>query len=167
MGLFPNPHLDSALERHRVETYAACLKASGHNVSLEENVQIKKWEKLVANMLWNPISALTRQNMGVPFFESSEEAEALGKALMLDVIAVARKSGVPLDDSQADKVLAFTRSQGSFQPSMLHDLKAGIPLELDVIVGAPMRKARELGMEVPSLRAVYVLVTALNGALTK
>lgn len=116
--------------------------------------------------LWNPVSALTQQNMGVPFFDSSEESEAFGKALMLDVIAIARKSGVPLDDSLADKYLAFTKSAGSFQPSMLHDLNAGIPLEIDVIVGAPMRKARQLKMEVPSLRAVFALVSALNGKLT-
>lgn len=85
---------------------------------------------------------------------------------MLDVIAVARKSGVPLDDSIADKYIALTKTLGSFQPSMLHDLKAGYPLEIDVIIGEPMRKARQLGMEVPSLRAVYALISALNGRLT-
>jgi ketopantoate reductase len=166
LGLFPNSQLDAALEQNRAETYAALLKESGHSVSLKENIQIAKWEKVICNILWNPISALTKQNMGVPFFQSSEEAEALGKALMLDVIAVGRESGVPLDDSLADKYIAFTKSLGSFEPSMLHDLKAGIPLELDVIIGTPMRKARQLGMEVPSLTAVYVLVTALNGGLT-
>lgn len=166
MGLFPNSEIDAALERSRAETFAALLKEGGLSVSLEENIQIRKWEKVVCNILWNPISAITQQNMGVPFLESSEEAEAFGKALMLDVIAVARKSGVPLDDSLADKYLAFTKSLGSFQPSMLHDLKAGMPLEIDVIIGAPMQKARQLGMEVPSLRAVYALVSALNGKLT-
>jgi ketopantoate reductase len=84
---------------------------------------------------------------------------------MLDVIAVGRRSGVPLDDSLADKYIAFTKSLGSFEPSMLRDLHTRTPLEIDVIIGTPMKKARELGMEVPSLRAVYALVTALNRGL--
>lgn len=150
------------MERNRVETYATCLQEGGLSVSLEENIQIRKWEKVICNIFWNPISVITQQNMGVPFFESSEESEAFGKALMLDVIAVGRNSGVPLDDSLADKYIAFTKSLGSFQPSMLHDFKAGIPLELDVIIGAPMRKAIQLGMDVPTLRTVYVLVSAIN-----
>lgn len=146
---------------------ATLLKDGGASVAVRENIQIAKWEKLVCNIFWNPISALTKVNMGVPFFNSSEEAEIFGKALMLDVIAVGRKSGVPLDDSLADKYIAFTKSLGSFQPSMLYDLKAGVPLEVDVIVGAPMRMARKLGVDVPSLRAVYALVCALNGNSTK
>lgn len=161
MGLFPNPHLDAALEQNRADTYAALLREGGLSISVEANIQIRKWEKVICNILWNPISALTKLNMGTSFFESSEESEAFGKALMLDVIAVGRRSGVPLDDSLADKYVALTKSLGSMQPSMLHDLKMGIPLEIDAIVGAPMQKARELGMEVPSLRAVYVLIKAL------
>jgi ketopantoate reductase len=162
LGLFPNSRLDKELEQNRMELYTAILKDGGHSVSLEKNIQIRKWEKVVCNILWNPISALTRQNMGVNFFESSNEAESFGKALMLDVIAVARASGVPLDDKLADKYIAFTKSLGSFQPSMLHDLNGGIPLEIDVIIGAPMKMAIQLGMEVPSLRAVYALISALN-----
>lgn len=165
LGLFPNSQLDVALEQSRVETYFSLLKEGGLSVALQDNIQIMKWEKVVCNILWNPLAAITRQNMGPAFFESSGEAEAFGKALILDVVAVGRKAGVPLDDSLADKYIAFTKRLGSFQPSMLHDLKAGIPLEIDVIVGTAMRKARELGVDAPTLRAVYALVTIVNNSL--
>lgn len=164
--MFPNPLVDAALEQSRVETYLALLKEGGLSVKLEENIQIMKWEKVVCNILWNPLSAITGQNMGPEFFESSEEATDFGRALILDVVAVGRKAGVPLDDSLADKYINFTKSLGSFQPSMLHDLKAGIPLEIDVIVGTAMRKARQLGVDAPTLRAVYSLVTIVNQGLT-
>lgn len=162
LGLFPNPTVDAAVEREIVETYAGLLKGAGHSVSLEENIQIKKWEKLVCNILWNPISVITGKNMGISFLTSSEEVEDFGRALIHDIVAIGRRCGVPLEDSLADKYIAFTKSLGSFEPSMLHDFNAGIPLEIDVIVGSPMRKARALGMEVPTLRAVYVLVCAIN-----
>jgi len=167
LGLFPNPQLDVSLEQQRVETYASLLRLGGNSVSLESNMQIKKWEKVVGNIFWNPVSAIIQQNMGVAFLNSSKEAERFSKALMLDVIAVGRRAGVPLDDSLAEKYIEFTRSMGSVEPSMLYDLKAGLPLEIDVIVGTPMRKAREFGMEVPTLSAVYALVMAVNGALVQ
>jgi 2-dehydropantoate 2-reductase len=162
LGLFTNPQIDASLEQQRVERYASLLRAGGTSVSLEPNVQVKKWEKVVGNIFWNPVSAIIRQNMGVDFLSSSEEAEQFGKALMLDVIAVGRRAGVPLDDSIAQKYIDFTRSMGSVEPSMLYDLKAGLPLEVDVIVGTPMRKAREFGMEVPTLTAIYALIMAVN-----
>jgi 2-dehydropantoate 2-reductase len=165
LGLFPNPKIDAPLEQRRAETFASLLKLGGNSVSLVSNVQVKKWEKVIGNIFWNPVSAIIRQNMGNVFLDSSSEAERFGKALMLDVIAVGRRAGVPLDDSIADKYIAFTRSMGSVEPSMLYDLKAGFPLEVDVIVGTPMRKAREFGMEVPTLTAVYALVMAVNGGL--
>jgi ATP-dependent metalloprotease len=146
-----------------MQTYVDILKEGGHSVSLEANIQIKKWEKLICNVLWNPVSAITQCNMGSSFFETSEEAEAFGKALICDLVAVGRRSGVPLKDSLADHYIAFTKGLGTFEPSMLHDFKVGIPLEIDAIIGAPMRKAREFGVDVPTLRAVYTLISAVNG----
>jgi 2-dehydropantoate 2-reductase len=165
LGIFPNPKLSASLEQQRVELYTSLLKLGGMSVSLESNVQIKKWEKIIGNIFWNPVSAIIRQNMGVDFLNSSKEAERFGKALMLDVIAVGLRAGVPLDDSIAEKYIEFTRSMGSVEPSMLYDLKAGLQLEVDVIVGTPMQKAREFGLEVPTLTAVYALVMAVNRGL--
>jgi 2-dehydropantoate 2-reductase len=165
LGLFPNPQVDALLEQQRVETYAALLRLGGTSISLAPNVQIQKWEKVIGNIFWNPVSAIIRQKMGVDFLNSSTEAERFGKALMLDVIAVGNRAGVPLDESIADNYIEFTRNMGNVEPSMLYDLKAGLPLEIDVIVGTPMRKAREFGMEVPTLSAVYALVMAVQSGL--
>jgi 2-dehydropantoate 2-reductase len=167
LGLFHNPQLDASSEQERVETYTSLLRAGGNNVSLESNIQIKRWEKVVGNVLWNPVSVITRQNMGIAFFDSSPEAERFGKALMLDVIAIGRRAGIPLDESLAGTYIEFTRSLGSVEPSMLYDLRAGLPLEIDVIVGTLMRKAREFEMEVPTLSAVYALVMAVNVGLVQ
>jgi len=49
--------------------------------------------------------------------------------------------------------------------SMQTDAKEGRPLEVDVILGYPMKKARELGVEVPVLSMVYALTMAVNGRL--
>ena len=49
--------------------------------------------------------------------------------------------------------------------STYRDMRAGRPLELDVIIGTPMRKAREFGMDVPVLSTVYALTTAIDRRL--
>jgi ketopantoate reductase len=50
---------------------------------------------------------------------------------------------------------------------MYVDAKEGRRLEIDVILGYPMRKAREFGMDVPTLASLYALLKAVDGRLGK
>jgi 2-dehydropantoate 2-reductase len=130
------------------------------------DILINKWEKLTCNVFWNITSVITRQNMGPKFLDFTKpEAVDFTRQLMHEVISVGRARGVDLEDGEAvlDRHVQFTRDMGDFKPSMLIDFENGVPLELDVIVGSVMKWAQELKLEVPTLRAVYVLVCAISG----
>ena len=81
---------------------------------------------------------------------------------MREVIDVGRACGVPLEytliDALIDKILAM-RGIGS---SMQTDCKDGRPLEVDVILGFPAHKAKELGMDTPMLEMIHALVRAVD-----
>ncbi|PPJ52163.1 hypothetical protein CBER1_10029 [Cercospora berteroae] len=166
IGIFPNPSLDSKLEQTRLQTFADLLKQGGTNITIESDIQIARWEKVVWNVAWNPLTALT----GLPvqtWLETSAEARTFTKQLMEDVIAVGRKLDVPLKDGLADELIARVMAMKPLiYSSMYQDAQSGRPLEMDVIVGFPMRKANEFGMEVSALRAIFALTNAVNARLT-
>ncbi|USW52534.1 Putative ketopantoate reductase ApbA/PanE, 6-phosphogluconate dehydrogenase-like domain superfamily [Septoria linicola] len=167
IGLFPNKSIDQTIEQKRLTTFSELLTNGGTKFSVEEDVQVKRWEKVVWNAAWNPLTTIT----GLPvqaWLKSSPEAEALTRQLMEDVITVGRRLGVPLKDGLAAELLAkVVAMQSPIFSSMYQDAQAGRPLETDVIVGFPMRKANELGLDVPGLRAIYALTTAVNARLTE
>lgn len=60
--------------------------------------------------------------------------------------------------ANAEKILKSTERNTSGKPSMLLDWEAGRPLELEVIIGNPIRIARRKGLEMPRLQSLYALL---------
>lgn len=85
---------------------------------------------------------------------------------MREVIDVAQKCGVPLEYSLIDTLINKILAMPGIVSSMQTDAKDGRPLEVDVILGTPFKKAKEFGMDVPTLTAVYTLITAVNHRLS-
>ncbi|KAK4541327.1 hypothetical protein LTR36_008085 [Oleoguttula mirabilis] len=164
MGLFPNPNVDHKLEKAKLDAFAAFLTKGNTVFQVEDNIQIKRWEKVVWNAAWNPLTTLTDVDTQT-WLKSSPEATPMTKRLMREVIDVAKRCDVPigydLADSLVDKILAMP----GIYSSMHTDAKGGRPLEVEVILGYPMKKAREFEMDVPVLSAVYAMTMAVNGRL--
>ncbi|KAI5196861.1 mandelate racemase/muconate lactonizing enzyme family protein [Aureobasidium subglaciale] len=142
MGLFPNTSIDKTLEQRRLDTFANVLTTGNTIFQVESDIQIKRWEKVTWNAAWNSITTLTDVNTQ-DWLKSTPEAMAITKRLMHEVIDVANRCNVPLKheltDQLVDKILAMP---GIFS-SMHTDMKEGRPLEVDVILGYPVRMARE------------------------
>jgi 2-dehydropantoate 2-reductase len=151
MGLYPNSSLDPKLERQRLADFATLFKNGGTNYELKENVQIDKWEKCVWNAAWNPLTALTQVDT-TTWLHSSPEAMTLTKQLMREMIIVAQKCHVPLKlelaEELVDKVLNVV---GATYSSMYVDMREGRAMEVEVILGTAVKKAREFGIDVPVL----------------
>ena len=62
IGLFPNPGSSPEQEQGRLEHFAAMMRQGGTNISIEKNVQAKRWEKVVWNAAWNSIGELQQSN---------------------------------------------------------------------------------------------------------
>lgn len=163
IGLFPNPSLPVDLEKGRLQQFADIMLQGGTNISLEENVQLKRWEKVVWNAAWNSITTLT--GVDTQKWLSKPEAVDMTKRLMLEVISVGRKCGVPLKDDLVEVLMGRIMALPGIFSSMYVDSKEGRKLEIDVILGTPMKKAREFGMDVPTLATTYALLQAVDSRL--
>ena len=166
MGLFPNTNVPQDLEKSRLNTFATLLKTGGTKFTVEENIQIKRWEKVTWNAAWNAITTLTDVNTQ-DWLASSPQAMVITKRLMHEVIDVADRCNVPLKHNLADALVDKILGMPGIYSSMHTDMKEGRPLEVDVILGYPIQKATEFGMDVPVLSTIYALTTAVNGRLSR
>jgi 2-dehydropantoate 2-reductase len=152
------------VEKSRLDGFTALLKEGGTVFEVEENIQIRRWEKVVWNVAWNSITSLTMVDTQT-WLKSSPGAIPMTRQLMSEVIEVARKAGVPLKDGLVDEMIVKILALPEVITSMQKDVKAKNPLEIDVILGVPVRKARELGVPIPTLEVIYTLVAAVNYGL--
>jgi 2-dehydropantoate 2-reductase len=164
IGLFTNPNVDIEIEQQRLETFAELFRNGKTTFQILENIQTRRWEKVVWNVAWNSITALTMLD-SQSFLRSSQDAEPFTRRLMQEVINVARACAVPLQDSLVDELMIKINSMPGIISSMQTDCKCGRPLEIGVILGFPVRKSRELGISAPLLETLYVILRAVDSRL--
>ena len=144
----------------RVRRLANALSAGGLKTSVRSNIRVDIWVKVQGNAAFNPISALTGATLqGLLRFPPARE---LARAAMEEVVAVAAALGVKTTVS-VDRRLAGADKVGGHKTSMLQDLEAGRPLEIDPIVGAVMELGDRVGVRTPNLRALYACTKLLEG----
>lgn len=165
IGLFPNSKLDSSVEQKKLDTFVSLLTEGQTVFQVVENVQIQRWEKVVWNAAWNSITTLTMLDTQ-SWLDSSDSAMPLTKKLMSEVIEVAQKCGVPLEYELIDRLLDKILAMPGIGSSMQTDCKNGKPLELDVILGTPVRRGREHKVNIPILETIYSLLLGVNRRLT-
>ncbi|KAI0424771.1 2-dehydropantoate 2-reductase [Xylaria sp. FL1042] len=161
IGLFPNSSVKESLEKERLDVFASLL-AQGRTVfTVVPNIQVQRWEKVVWNAAWNSLTTLTMLDTH-SWLNSSPGAMPLTRRLMHEVIDVARKCDVPLEHSLADRLIEKILGMHSIGSSMQVDAKNERPMEVEIILGYPVRKGRELGINIPILETIYVILTGMN-----
>jgi 2-dehydropantoate 2-reductase len=122
----------------RVQQLAALLAQAGFETVVSDQIQKDIWFKLWGNMTVNPISALTGATTDL--IMNDELVRGFISAVMLEAKAIGARIGIPMDQQPEDRH-AVTRKLGAFKTSMLQDVEAGKPVELDALVTV----VRELG----------------------
>jgi 2-dehydropantoate 2-reductase len=125
-------------ETPRVQALAALLQRAGLNATVSPQIQKDIWYKLWGNMTVNPVSALTGAT--TDRILGDELVRGFISAVMLEAKAIGERIGIPIDQLPADRH-AVTLKLGAFKTSMLQDVEARKPVELDALVSV----VRELG----------------------
>jgi len=140
----------------RVEEAAALIAASGLRAEAFEDLRPAQWSKLIFNATVNSVAALT----GLPhdFHFADGDLGELVHALVDEGKAVAAAAGVALREDPWEMNVHATRRGAAHYPSMLEDVEAGRPTEIELITGALVREAQRAGVPVPLHTALYRLV---------
>ena len=85
------------------------------------------------------------------------------RRLMSEAIDVAKASGVPgIEYDLIDELLTRINSMPGIYASMFHDSVNSRAMEVEVILGTPVRKGRELGVSTPTLDILYALLKGVD-----
>ena len=128
----------SGKQTPRVQQLAALLEKAGFEAPISSQIQTDIWFKLWGNMTVNPISALTGATTDL--IMNDELVRGFISAVMLEAKDIGARIGITLAQQPEDRH-AVTRKLGAFKTSMLQDVEAGKPVELDALVTV----VRELG----------------------
>jgi 2-dehydropantoate 2-reductase len=136
----------------RCRRIAEALIASGLRCPITTHIRQEIWVKVLGNASLNPVSALTRATLIQMVRDPG--VRSLIRSIMLEVEAVSSKLGMQLPVS-IDQRIAGAEKVGEHKTSMLQDLEAGRPMELEAIVGAVVELGEKLGVPMPYARTIY------------
>jgi 2-dehydropantoate 2-reductase len=138
----------------RVSALAGRLESAGFDTTVSKRIQADVWYKLWGNMTMNPMSALTGATCDRLLDDPLLDRFTL--AIMAEAAAIGEKIGCPIRQSGEERN-AVTRKLGAFKTSMLQDVEAGKPLEIDALLTAVSEIGGRVGVATPSTDALLGL----------
>jgi len=139
-----------------IETFHKVYDATKSTAIIVENLKYRRWCKLVYNATYNTTAALTGLDTGR--LAVADLRYKLVLPAMKEVRAIAEKElGEKLPEGIEDYML-HSDEDTFFSPSMLQDVRKGNPIELEVILGNPLRIAQKIGVDAPVLTTIYKLL---------
>ena len=141
-------------ESERVQTLAALLRGAGFDTTVSADVRRDLWYKLWGNMTMNPITAITGAT--VDRVLDDPLTRHFCSAAMAEAAAVGAKIGCAIEQSPEDRH-RITRKLGAFKTSMLQDVEAGRPIELDALVSVVREIAQRVNVATPFIDALLGL----------
>ena len=146
-------------DSQRCKLISAAFAAGGLRAPVEAQLRDQIWLKLVGNVAFNPITALTGATLGE--LGTLPEMRELLRAVFSECAAVAGKLGITFPVS-LERRLEAGLAVGDHKTSMLQDLEAGKRLELECMTGAVIELAAHLNVDVPHTQAVYACAKLLD-----
>jgi len=142
----------------RSRQIAEALIAAGLRCPVTTRIRQEIWVKILGNVAFNPISALT----GATLVQMARDPDvnALVRRIMEETIAVGAKLGLDVPIT-IDQRIAGAEKVGEHKTSMLQDLEAGRPIELEAVLGAVVELGERLNVPMPHTRAVYACTKLL------
>jgi 2-dehydropantoate 2-reductase len=137
-----------------IESVVQALRDGGINAQASSNIRRDVWTKLWGNMTMNPLSALTRR--GTSTMLANADVRELCIRMMEEMQLCARRLDLAVAITPEERI-GVTQRLGDFKTSMLADIEAGRPLEIDPQLGAVVEIAQLLEVPTPFLRAVLGL----------
>ena len=143
----------------RTKALSEVLIGAGFRCPVSVRFRHEIWVKLLGNVAFNPISALTGGTLEE--IVRHPDTSRLVRELMQETETLAGKLGIELPIS-IDQRMAGAEKVGAHKTSMLQDFEAGRPMELEAVVGAVVELGEKLGVSMPSTRAVYACARLLD-----
>src|SRR5687767_12365717 len=141
----------------RTKRIADALAAAGFEIMVSNAIEKEFWVKLLGNVSFNPVSALTVST--ADRLIENQEVKSYMVEIMREVLAIGRAVGVDANIDPEARI-DMARALGPFKTSMLQDLEAGKRLEIDGLLAGTLEIARKAGVRAPFTESLFGLIRA-------
>jgi 2-dehydropantoate 2-reductase len=141
----------------RTKRISEAFTGAGFEVVVSESIEKDFWVKLLGNVSFNPVSALTVTTADQLI--QNQEVKAYMVEIMREVLAIGRAVGVDANIDPEARI-DMARALGRFKTSMHQDLEAGKALEIDGLLAGTLEIARKAGVRAPFTESLYGLIRA-------
>ncbi|MEI7601435.1 MAG: 2-dehydropantoate 2-reductase [Aestuariivirga sp.] len=138
----------------RVQILSRLLTSAGVKSPVKPNLRNEIWLKLWGNLSFNPVSVLTQGTL--VDLATDPGTRRVIRTMMEEARAVGEALGVSFA-VDADERMDMAAKVGAHRTSMLQDVEAGRPTELDALLGVVIELGRIVQISTPSLQLVYDL----------
>ncbi|ODV57844.1 ketopantoate reductase family protein [Ascoidea rubescens DSM 1968] len=155
ISYFYNKNIPLQIQNLKTNHFISIYSNEKNDVNYFPDAQYYRYRKLVYNASLNTVCALTGVDTGrLEFFGGLDK---ISIPIMYEIIGIAKADNVELPSDVINSVV-HSDDGDYFQPSMLVDVKKGNPMELEVILGNLLRKAKYLNVDCPKLSFLYDLL---------
>ena len=145
----------------RMRAIGGDFQAAGIRVNYAEDLILARWKKLVWNIPFSGLSAVL--DATTDRIMANEHSRALAEGLMREVAdAALAAAGREVPEAFIRSQLDDTVKMAPYSPSMLLDYRAGRPMEIEAIFGAPLRAAAAAGCPSPQIETMYRLLKFMD-----
>ncbi len=128
---------------------------------LTRDVVKARWQKLVWNAPFNPLSVLLG-GANTSEMLKDKNMRNLIYEIMKEVCLIAETIGKPLSENVAEEMITLTEKMTPYKTSMLLDFEAKRPMEVEAILGNAVRIAQKHKVKVPKLETIYSILSMLD-----
>jgi 2-dehydropantoate 2-reductase len=139
---------------HCAEAVQELFLMSKVEVVIESSMEEVIWKKLLWNIPFNGLAIAEGGKSTEALLSDAGIVERI-RTLMKEVRSIAMARGFALEESMIDWHIERTRKMGAYRPSSLIDWQLGRMIEMESIWGEPLRRGKELGLELPELSRLY------------
>ncbi|KAF4473042.1 Ketopantoate reductase [Fusarium albosuccineum] len=162
IGAFVSPQVPTEVANEAAKRYVSIYNPEGKlDVIYEPDVPKVRWRKIAYNGSFNPVASILR--MDTPRMRMSQHIiDDVILPIVAEIRAIAQANGVTLQADLIDAIMHQDPNDTAFKPSMCQDFEKGNLMEIENLVGEPLREAEKLGIPAPNLRMVYGIMKGLQ-----
>jgi 2-dehydropantoate 2-reductase len=143
-----------------VEEIVPLFKKAGVHCEISERIIARKWGKLLWNVTFNPLSAVTGATVGEIL--DDHKLREISEKLLQEAIKVSQALGVHIEQKVIDQVLPSAELVPHHKTSMLQDREKGRAMEVESLCGYIVQQAQRRQVDVPVLKTIYAALSFID-----
>jgi 2-dehydropantoate 2-reductase len=136
------------------------FQVAGIDCRLTESILERKWNKLLWNVTFNPLSAAARATVGEIL--DCEDLRATAERVLKEAVQIGTACGVEISQHVIDHIFPGAEQVRNHKTSMLQDRERGKKMEMESLCGFFVRKAASLGIDAPVLQTLYAVLKTIE-----